>query len=174
MERRHARIIAAGLLLAGLVAVVDQALSLTPVLLRTEPVSPAWRVQLFGAVAARLTPLLLADALLLVGAAVLANRALLRGLGWAHALVGVSVLGATLIYGLDAIEVRRGIPLEARPGFTLAVVRIAALSAVAAGFALWLGLSLPRARNLPGGERPPARPGRGILVGTRAGPGGGE
>lgn len=99
-----------------------------------------WRFGAYGIVAGQLLPLVAALFLGMALAGVQNWRRTLRAQA-ILVLVGFLVLSAGAInFGLDALTLYREVALSARPGFILAVIRVAVLSLVAGLLLLVLGV----------------------------------
>ncbi len=99
-----------------------------------------WRFGAFGIAAGQLLPLLAALILGMVLAGGQEWRRTLRTLA-ILALTGFLILSAGAInFGLDALTLYREVAFSARPGFILAVVRVALVSLVAGVLLLVLGV----------------------------------
>ncbi len=99
-----------------------------------------WRFGAFGIAAGQLLPLLAALILGMVLAGGQEWRRTLRTLA-ILALAGFLILSAGAInFGLDALTLYREVALSARPGFILAVLRVALVSLVAGVLLLVLGV----------------------------------
>lgn len=99
-----------------------------------------WRFGAFGIAAGQLLPLLTALILGMALAGVENWRRTLRTLA-ILALTGFLILSAGAInFGLDALTLYREVALSARPGFILAVMRVALVSLVAGVLLLVLGV----------------------------------
>ncbi len=99
-----------------------------------------WRFGAFGIAAGQLLPLLAALILGMAMAGVESWRRTLRTLA-ILALIGFLILSAGAInFGLDALTLYREVALSARPGFILAVMRVALVSLVAGVLLLVLGV----------------------------------
>ena len=113
-----------------------------------------WRFGAFGIAAGQLLPLLATLILAMALAGVHSWRRALRGLALL-AFLGLLVLSAGAInFGLDALTLYREVALSARPGFILAVIRVAVVSLMAGVLLLVLGVggwrgSRPERRRAP-------------------------
>jgi len=102
--------------------------------------SPQWRFGAVGLTAGRFSPLLLAD-LMLVSAAMLAGHLrALRVLGAIHLVLSLLLLGLTANFALDAIQVRRTLPVRSQQSMVPAAIRAAMLLLVLAIGTAWIGV----------------------------------
>jgi len=109
-------------------------------ILPTQADDVRWRFGAFGIAAGQLLTLLAALLLGMVLAGGQQWRRTLRALA-VLALVGVLVLSAGAInFGLDALTLYGEVSLSARPGFILAVIRVATIALVAGALLLVLGV----------------------------------
>jgi hypothetical protein len=147
------------LYVAGIVILLDQAADLASTLLTRplEPAAPAWRFGAFGLLMARVSALVLADAMILTAAIQLGHRKVLRVLGALHLLLALALLGVIAFFLLDAVQLRRGLRPEVRQSFELAALRALLVTGLMVVLAGWVGLAslrVTRGRR----ERTPEQP----------------
>lgn len=139
--------------LTAVVVLVDQTAILLTSIMPLSPGAVPWRFGAVGLAAGRATPFLLADLLLLAGALLGNHRGWLRGLAFIHLFLGPLVLAVAGFFVLDALEVRQGLPLEARTRALTGAGRALAALVAAALFALWLGARILRTTPARSGSR---------------------
>jgi len=144
-DRRQERVLGWGLFIVGLVVVLDQGGLLLENVIPFNLASPQWRFASLGSASLRYTPLLFADIFLLLSAFYLDARGWLRTLGVVHIILAIVMGAVVLLFGLDAIEMRRQVRLELVRGLTAGAMRVAAMTGLLALFSLWIGVRLVRA-----------------------------
>jgi hypothetical protein len=103
-----------------------------------------WRFGTVGLAVSRATPFLLGDFLLLLAGFARDHRALLRILGALHLLIALVLLGALVVFGLDTLEIRQMLPVEARRNTLLGAARVGGMLVVLVGFCAWVGIKVIR------------------------------
>jgi hypothetical protein len=156
------------LYLAGAILIVDQVADLIGSFL-AQPValgSAAWRFGAFGLISSRSSVFFVADAMIFAAALGLEHRRVLRALGFLHVLLAIAVAAGLAVFGLDALEVRRGLRESASGLYNSAAVRVGAVALLGGILMAWAGVvAITTTRS---GARRGAR--EGLVVGPR-GPG---
>jgi hypothetical protein len=130
-------------LTAGVILVDQLAILLASVL----PLSPGavqWRFGAVGLAASRATPFLLADLLLLAAGLLGSHRGVLRTLGFFHLFLAPLLLSLVALFVLDAMEVRQGLPLDARRQALVSSGRALVALLALTVFVVWVGLQILR------------------------------
>lgn len=158
------------LYLAGAILIVDQVADLIGSLL-AQPValgSAAWRFGAFGLVSSRSSVFFVADAMIFAAALGLEHRGMLRALGVLHLLFAAALAGGLVVFGLDTLEVRRGVNQSAAGLYNSAALRVGVVTLLGSILMAWTGfvaLTTARASAKGGGPRHHAR--EGLVVGSR-------
>jgi hypothetical protein len=136
------------LYLAALLIVFDQ---VAEVIASTYPFrasSPEWRFGLYGLLATRTSPLVLADAFFLLAAAGLGHRTFLRGWGVIHFVAALVVAAGLAGFALDYLELRNTVRPEFAGTVLAASTRAASMGLLAVGYCLVIGFFAWRAGRL--------------------------
>jgi len=159
------------LYLAGAILIVDQVADLIGTFL-AQPValdSAAWRFGAFGLISSRSSVFFVADAMIFAAALGLEHRGVLRALGVLHLLLAAALATGLVVFGLDTVEVRRGVTEAASGLYRSAALRVGLVSLLGTILMVWTGfvaLTTARPSSKGGGTRPEA--GEGLVVGSRA------
>ena len=130
-------------LTAGVI-LVDQLAILLASVLPWSPGAVQWRFGAVGLAAGRATPFLLADLLLLTGALLGSHRGALRTIAFLHLFLAPLVLSVGALFVLDAMEVRQGLPLEARRQALISAGRALVALLALSLFSVWVGIRVLR------------------------------
>jgi hypothetical protein len=141
------------LYLAALLIVFDQAAEVLASTYPFRPASPEWRFGMYGLLATRTSPLVLADAFLLVAAGGLGHRVFLRGWAIFHFIAALLVAGGLAGFALDYLQLRKTVRPEFAETVLAASTRAAAMGLLAVGFCVTIGFLAFRASR--GRERTP-------------------
>ncbi|MGH7560557.1 MAG: hypothetical protein ACRENB_06010 [Gemmatimonadales bacterium] len=130
------------LYVAGALLLLDQFADLVATLTagEVELSSPRWRFGAVGLVVTRASVLLLGDLFLYLAAVSLAHYRTLRVLGVLHLLVAAMLLATLVVFGLDAVQVRRLVREGGEGVFDVAAARGAMLLLAGSALAAWAGL----------------------------------
>lgn len=162
------------LYLAGAALVIDQALILASSIMPFSPGAAQWRFGAVGLATGRVTPLLLADTVIILAAVWLGHRTMLRVWALLHLALVVAFLLALGSFVLDTIQVRQQLVPEAQTGMLLGASRVGIMLLV---MVLWSGWAGWRLLHLLAVTKPSSQGKRPLIVGQResaataAGPG---
>jgi hypothetical protein len=126
----------------GFLLLLDQLTLLLPEVLPAAPGTPGWRYGVFGLAVGRATPLLFADALILVAAYRLEQGRFLRVAGLVHLLIAAALAVLLGLFVLDMLQVRRQVRPEMAGGMLIQGGRAALMAVALAAFAGWAGIRL--------------------------------
>lgn len=112
---------------------------------------------------ARLSALVMGDALLFLAAFLQGHRLAARVWGALHFAFGGLALAATVVFILDVLQLRAGIAPEALTGFSVVAAKTATMIGLAGLLALAVGISSFTVPRLPSHQSPP------IMVSDRPG-----
>ncbi|HEU5219793.1 MAG TPA: hypothetical protein VFU23_14130 [Gemmatimonadales bacterium] len=158
------------LFVAGLLILLDQTADLIATILsrKADPSAANWRFGLFGLVASRTSALVVGDVMLFASVVVLGWRTMLKTLGALHLLLAVAALAGLVVFVLDAVQVKGGVPAQAAVAYSGAVFRAGVVSLVAALALGWAGVAAWRtARPVSRGEQGGSGS---LMVGKKSGP----
>ena len=130
------------LYLAGILVIFDQLAILGTSILPLASGTVEWRYGAVGLAAGRLTPLLLGDCLLLVAAVTANHRGAMRVLAVLHLVLALAIAAAVLAFALDAIQVRRMLPLASQRGAMIAAIRAGGALALVIPLTAWISVRL--------------------------------
>lgn len=97
-----------------------------------------WRFGAYGQAIGFISSLLVADLILLVAATALEARGVLRGLGVLHAVLGVALLAVTLVFTLDAVQIRGMVKPELKGSVDFSAFRAAIIGVLTTALLLWM------------------------------------
>lgn len=150
----------------GMLVLLDQ---VTGILTTVWPITPdqlQWRYAAYGLVAARLSPLLLADLLLVAGTLLAGGWPSRLVVGILNALLALMLLGGAALFALDAVQMNPLLPLASRTTAWVAGLR-SAVFGVAGGLVLaWVAIKLLRTARP---DSPSKRGPRPLIVASEAG-----
>ncbi|MDX2056879.1 MAG: hypothetical protein SFV24_03690 [Gemmatimonadales bacterium] len=133
--RRVRHLFAALYLAAGLI-LVDQTAETVAAILPIRADDPQWRFGAFGLAVGHTTALLVADVLMLTAAVSLDHRRFLRGWGLLHLPIALLLAATTVVFLLDAVQLRAAIQPAARSAVTLQAARASLVGSLVALFCL--------------------------------------
>lgn len=128
------------LYLGAAFVLIDQATILLAAAFPAEIGSPQWRFGVVGLAAGRFSPLLLADLMVVAAATLGGHLRALRVLGAIHLVLPLLLLGLTANFALDAVQVRRTLPVRSQQSMVPAAIRAAILLVVLAIASAWVGV----------------------------------
>lgn len=129
------------LYIVGILMAADQAADLLTTVL-SAPATPSqaqWRFGVFGLLATRAGVFLVAEVLLFTPAVVLGHRKTLRFLGGINLVLALAALAGLAFFGLDAVEVRRGVDAATATQYVSAALRAGVVALLGAGVLGWSG-----------------------------------
>lgn len=135
-DPRRARQLFAALYLAAGLILIDQTAETVAAILPFRAGDPQWRFGAFGLAIGHATAFLVADVLVLTAAVSLGHRRILRGWGILHLPLAVLLAVTTVIFLLDAVELRAAIQPASRPAVTLQAARASLVGSLGALFCL--------------------------------------
>ncbi|MCH7532009.1 MAG: hypothetical protein IIB36_09680 [Gemmatimonadetes bacterium] len=139
--RDRFRSVARAVYLVAILLVVGPLLDLVASVWPLSPTSVAWRFAATGLLSKALLVPLLGSLAAVVAALVLEHRRFLRLLSYANAGIAILLIGATIEFVLDTVQLRSGIAPEVTSEYDVAAVR-AVVNLVLVGAALGgLGIS---------------------------------
>ena len=139
--RDRFRTVARAVYLVAILLVVGPLLDLVASVWPLSPTSVAWRFAATGLLSKALLVPLLGSLAAVVAALVLEHRRFLRLVSYANAGIAILLIGATILFMLDTIQLRSGIAPEVASEYDAAAVR-ALVNLVLVGAALGgLGIS---------------------------------
>lgn len=150
----------------GFLILLDQ---LTGTLATLWPLTPdqlQWRYAAYGLVAARLSPLLLANLLLVAGTILAGGWPSRLVVGILNALMALALLGGAAVFSLDAIQMNPLLPLASRTTAWVAGLRSAVFGVVGGLVLAWVAVTLLRTAKP---ESPSKRGPRPLIVASEGG-----
>lgn len=142
----------------GLLVLLDQVTGILTTAWPFRPDQLQWRYGAYGLVTARLSPLLLADLLLVAGTLLAGGWPSRLVVGVLNAVLALALLGGAGLFALDAIQMNPLLPLAGRQAAWVGGAR-AGVFGVAAGLVLaWVAVTLLRTARRESPTKRGARP----------------
>jgi len=129
------------LYVAALMVLIDQSSELVASMYPFRTSDVQWRFGAYGLIVGRTTTMVLVDIMLIVAAAGLRHRLVVRAWGLLHFLVAATILVGLTMFVLDALELRRVVRPEAATTVQLAAGRAALVALVAVVYCVWVGIA---------------------------------
>ncbi|MFZ5623638.1 MAG: hypothetical protein ACOY71_04300 [Gemmatimonadota bacterium] len=126
--------------MAGAVIALDQLGEVFSTIYPVQPGNLQWRFGTLGLLLGRATPMVIADAFIVAGAAALGHVTFLRIWGILHLVLALLLLGALGLFALDAVQIRSLVPPDGHQRLTLATARAAGGGLLAIAVAVVLGI----------------------------------
>lgn len=117
---------------------------------------PRWRVSFLGALLGAMLPLLMGLALIALVAALLGHGGAIRAVAIAAFLAAIALIVSGMMFGLDALQVRRMVRVDAKSSFDAASFKTLFLTALMIIVSGWLAIrawAASRGAIGKGGER---------------------
>jgi len=101
---------------------------------------PRWRVAFLGALLGAMLPVLMGLALIALVAGLLGQGGAIRAVAIAAFLVALLLMASGMMFGLDALQVRRMVRVDQRTGFDAASFKTLFMTALMIIVSAWLGI----------------------------------
>lgn len=154
-KARRASHVLAALYLVGAVILIDQGADLIASIFPLQLSNPQWRFGAFGIALARVTPVLLADVMILVAATGLEHRGFLRFWAAIHLVAGLGLAAGTALFLLDATQLRANLQEGVRRTVVVHSGRAALLGLLGVGYSVCVAIFVGRSTGPERASRAP-------------------